>query len=735
MLFFHDFTLNASGVYGDVLIPLNSKRPYKFSYDKDKNIVNILLKNTKSEELDSLYFYNETLLRKVVVRDHSEGQFEVLLFLKKRKLEAYIYTAEAPFRIIVSIYDKDYTVDRDPTTNLPSSGLIKEKSSIDKVDTESFFNRQENMQKDKLKDKSDSLKRYRFVQPEESVKNNESILAIINSVNQGRGLAWDNFPKYIYPLDLSNYFVTNMLTSGASVPAVSQQIAKVALNRFIYGNELQALKAYEQVFAQDPNLFDREPIHLWALAEANFGKGNLLLADSYHQSVIKKFPSFRLTKFSQLRRVDIKAIQTIKKEKFNELKKISLSLEAFDKTTPEIKAQSAVRASFWNRRDILDQKSLPFPPEAMVKTIEDTISQLKNAQTKFLAKALLVKDSLSSLALFDEVKQQAVVGFLKEYSKTRSREIIDDIKELFRLKIIETVKKLKNDGLYQELVSLYRLIPSEAKEAREDEQVLWATAYSYRKLNKDTQAVLLYKKTLTKTSDPKLRFKSIFWLTLLSKRNNLKNYDSQLLKQWNKLREYASNDLKDLLADGLDIYLASQSRAKTPALMVLSYLRSELSGEEKNNVSAGAAKATEEVVDKKTAEQRVFEVVKLANKFKSIGNVEKAEESILLLKKISPKDFVESTKANSLWKNSLIDLADSFRQKKQFLKAGILYTYVAENVENWDKRAEVLYKGGILLFKGGNRVRSIEAFTAASQDGNNLLYANLAKERLTQMGK
>ena len=58
---------------------------------------------------------------------------------------------------------------------------------------------------------------------------------------------------------------------------------------------------------------------------------------------------------------------------------------------------------------------------------------------------------------------------------------------------------------------------------------------------------------------------------------------------------------------------------------------------------------------------------------------------------------------------------------------------VGAQSEDWEGRAEALYKGGLLLYKAGRREEALEALNNASNDGNNLFYSNLARERLSQI--
>ena len=81
----------------------------------------------------------------------------------------------------------------------------------------------------------------------------------------------------------------------------------------------------------------------------------------------------------------------------------------------------------------------------------------------------------------------------------------------------------------------------------------------------------------------------------------------------------------------------------------------------------------------------------------------------------------------------MIGLAEDYRTSNEYLEAGRIYTFVGSESENWEGRAEALYKGGLLLYRSGRREEAVDAFNKAKADGNNLFYANLANERLNQI--
>ena len=85
--------------------------------------------------------------------------------------------------------------------------------------------------------------------------------------------------------------------------------------------------------------------------------------------------------------------------------------------------------------------------------------------------------------------------------------------------------------------------------------------------------------------------------------------------------------------------------------------------------------------------------------------------------------------------NQLVDLAEEHRKANRYLDAGRLFADAARNSEQWDKKAEALYKGGLLLYRAGQKDEAVKALTQAAEDTNNFFYANLAKERLNQLEK
>jgi tetratricopeptide (TPR) repeat protein len=123
----------------------------------------------------------------------------------------------------------------------------------------------------------------------------------------------------------------------------------------------------------------------------------------------------------------------------------------------------------------------------------------------------------------------------------------------------------------------------------------------------------------------------------------------------------------------------------------------------------------------------------LARRFAEMGMTKERRAAVTLLKHLKPAEFDGDRAAKDVWASELLKLAEDYRKANDYLEAGRLYSLVGKEAENFEGRAEALYKGGLLLFRSGRREEALAAFRDAAADGNNLFYSNLAKERLSQL--
>jgi tetratricopeptide (TPR) repeat protein len=125
----------------------------------------------------------------------------------------------------------------------------------------------------------------------------------------------------------------------------------------------------------------------------------------------------------------------------------------------------------------------------------------------------------------------------------------------------------------------------------------------------------------------------------------------------------------------------------------------------------------------------------LAARFAMLGMDKERRDALGLLRDMKPAQFGDDKEARKAWMDQLLLLAEEYRKDNEYLEAGRTFGLVASESENWEGRAETLYKAGLLLYRAGRKDEAVAALEKAKADGNNLFYANLATERLTQIQK
>ena len=123
----------------------------------------------------------------------------------------------------------------------------------------------------------------------------------------------------------------------------------------------------------------------------------------------------------------------------------------------------------------------------------------------------------------------------------------------------------------------------------------------------------------------------------------------------------------------------------------------------------------------------------LGRKFAELGMTSERRQSMELMKFLKPSQFEQDKEAAKIWDSELLSLAEEHRKADEFLQAGELFTLVGDSTLQSEKRAESLYKGGLLLFRAGKKQDAISALEKAKNDTTNLFYSKLATERLDQI--
>src|SRR5690606_4983917 len=172
--------------------------------------------------------------------------------------------------------------------------------------------------------------------------------------------------------------------------------------------------------------------------------------------------------------------------------------------------------------------------------------------------------------------------------------------------------------------------------------------------------------------------------------------------------------------------LTAPQLVRTPPRILLETWNQQLATETPTSGSPVGGSQTE---SQPTA-RMIYLFADLSKRFEQLSMDPERQAAKQLLRRINLKSAPPSKDALRVWTNELTALAEEFRRNNDYLEAGRLYTLTGTENNQWEGRAEALYKGGLLLYRSGRRDEAMAAFQQAADDGNNMLYAELAKKRL-----
>lgn len=772
--------LFAKGRFNEMVLTLEQEGPVYYRADDQAGAILLHFKSAKMGELSPLQLYDERLIKRLLIKERSDQSIEVALFLRDKQLRAVVQEFQEPYRISISIFDKDYSVEKDLYTSLPLSGLGEDQGPR---------NSSKESQSDPLSGWTMLGSRTSEAQGFQAVNSSSPVSTASASIETGgspqnleeqlekaavgRGSAWKEiFPPYMYPLPLTAFEGDGKKAQGSA--ALSKLApAEQAFQLFNLGDEHKAFVIYKQVLLTDPSLFDRDVLHLWALSEIHLGLENFVLADSYEQTLMEKFPESPLSRFAGLRRLDIESLPLLKeaKEKPEILSSVLKKLEAFESSVvPEVRAQAAVRKAFWmDPASLMESK----PPEAsaqVAEVLEKNLEKLESRKTAFLAESILFhydiqvqKEKKEKALLIPQNLLHLAAEYFKKYEPASSDPFYKSLEREFKESCAKSIIQTSHIGLYDQATQLYESLPGAVHKdlLQEETDVALALAEAYRGSGHPEKALEPYKISAGSKTQKTTAFMSNFWgqsLSLsimktdkksggkISKTNLMekaKEFDEALTKSWNDLDETEKDKIQKAYQKELETLALEGSPLKGHSTILLQMLEKKLAVKS-NPGQSHAEKATET----KTDEAKLSEMQKektddpsatvqlihaLAVRFKQLGEKEERRRALLLLKTTNPKDFSSHAQSKILWVNDLVALAEEYREEDAFADAGRTYVFAAEHSLDWDKKAESFYKAGLLLIKSGRREEAVAALTQASQDANNVFYARLAKERLDQL--
>lgn len=781
-LLIFSFPTSGQGNFSQITATFPSERTFRYEYQSQDHSLNLEFDKTTPEELSAFERYDDRVIKRVIYRDLSPSGTRLKLILRDRNVKVLVQSYKEPFRVVIDLYDSDYQPTHDMKTKFPLSPSYKlentkdspypknSQNEISKSQPLSLLTNEPQPMAPKLQDSPDtwdsSRTKRQLLQPlGKTFISAEEMQSALASVPDGHSTQWSSYPPYIYRLQSATYdrrdFSGTRDRTSQSMPTLadaltsSKIMADYAGKLFDLGHENRALITYNQILQKDPNLFDQDALSLWKLAEIHLGGGNLTLARGYFETLVSKHPESALAPFSKLRILDVAAIRLLQKDRFKDLPELIGKLETIKVwNNGELSGLIAIRKAYWSnpgieignrystiprvKRDIYDLLSSHFPG-------------VENSRTAFLIASILINEFCQNSYKWQRSNGLFAEEYFKRFSGPNIEAIQRPLREKLFAKLNSNIQQKVSSGNLIDAIEDFENLPKSMQSIRKNSQTSWALAESYRKLSHQEKSIGLYRDAADSVPEGSIdRLKSEFWVAYLSiseskNRASSKNatvskslekqsktYDARMGQTWNRLSPKDKDAISVAYKEHFERSITENAKLRTAALIVLTNWTAKLSAK------ASTSTTLEQGVnglDKSysPSSSALYLLNDLSKLFSSLGMLKEKREANLLLKQMKPSDFADDQAAKKIWTDQLIKLAEEYRKSNQYLDAGRLFGFVGENSENSEKRAEILYKSGLLLFRAGRKQDAVNSFQKAADDGNNLFYANLAKERLTQI--
>ena len=759
------FSALAVGRMSQLVFSFPNKRIYDYSFDKPNNTIMIEIRGTNPSELEGIEHYDETVIRRVLVRDMGGQGTEVKFVLRDSDVRATVTEFNEPFRIAIDFFDRNFQTTHDPKTGMPLSSAKSKVNAPATTDRKFLVGPGTPTAADSepVESNNGGTKR-RLLQPNPKVfANPTEFRDAITGIPAGIGKHWASYPVYIYRIQTAAYHGKKTAPSLKSkdlgkAMTSAEAMADFAGRLFDFGHESRALIAYQQVLHKSPSAFERSPLHLWKFAEVHLGQGNLTLADGYFQALSEKHPESPLAKFAQMRRLDIRAIRAVSLGKTDAFAKLGRSANRIPTgTNGELKGQLAIRSAYWKQHSkeaaqslLANKYYIPRLSGGVFGTLDAVRKSVEGQKTAFLSATLMLNQMVDPVTPWETRTGKFAAEYFKRYSGKSTEKFAATLSSKLQTKLNKSLQKLVNDGNFVKAIQDYESLPKSLRSVRSNSVTAWALAEAYRKIGQPEQSIRFYELAAKGSENGLDRLRSQFWVAVnagetresLKARSQSSSRVAFLGKKsraadkamgdiWNSLDDKEKNDFLTTYKDNLEATLKSPAKLATPAKILLSQWSQALN----SRISAGGGEPTAVKTNFSPSANAVTTLTELAQRFAELGLNRERQQSLALLQNMKPKDFGDSDAAKKLWANKLVSLADEYRESSRYLEAGRIFAYAGKESEDWSYRAESLYKGGLLLYRAGRRDEAIAAFTKCSEDGSNRYYANLCTDRLDRLNK
>ena len=744
--------------YSEIVLPFPQSRPYTSKYDAVENSVRIEILKTSSTELAPLERYDEDLVRRILVKDRAADGVELLIKLKSRDVVATINDFDEPFRIVIAIFKRGYTPAR-AVTGLPVSETHADSNPSRPMALSAKTPPTEVTTPASVPVAGAATPQRKLFQPApKKFESAAELCAHLKQAKPGRAPGWDLMADPVYRLDPLP--VKPQFSADIPVPVCERAMAStkgmsdLAAALYADGQELRAMSIYQQLLFHDPLAIEKDPANLWRMAEIHLGQSNLSLAGGYYEAIVKRFPGTPEYSLAVMRMIDVKALEAKATGQSDLLAKVSPALPSLSITgaTPDYRAGKVLRVAFW-RATQGEPSTLPGVPvieEMEARELESAFAGIKHPRTRFLAASLLLGARLDPKREWSTDTANFAANYFRDYKTGEFDPMRKELSDRLRSRLDAMLQKLSLDGHHVDAVQTFELLPKPLQSVRKNMKTAWALGESYRQIGQPQPAASFYEIAAAEGSGID-RFKAEFWLSqtasdaadLLARmkavptrisplQRRVVEADRAMAATFAGLKSAEKEQLYATFRQPLEASVEAPAKLRTPPKIILSAWKDHYAARQSASSGSSPTDTKNEFAPSAASAKLVSN---LAARFAVLGMEKERREALGLLRGMKPAQFGEDKDARKAWMDQLLQLADEYRKDNEYLDAGRIYSLVASESENWEGRAETLYKAGLLLYRAGRKDEAVAALEKAKADGNNLFYANLATERLNQIQK
>jgi tetratricopeptide (TPR) repeat protein len=417
----------------------------------------------------------------------------------------------------------------------------------------------------------------------------------------------------------------------------------------------------------------------------------------------------------------------------------------------ELKAQIALRYAFWKKaQGQFEAGYMPSIDTSARAWLTSARGGLESKRTAFWVDTLLLSDMIRPDSAWSKDAAKATAQYLSRYSDKTAEPYRTSLENQAKARVSAAIREATDKAAWTETVAIWEGLTGSLRSIGEAAPISWAMAESYRQMGHHDKASEFYRRAAKGFETAPERFRASFWesvtaSTAAESRQDLRGRDAeftswddharladqQTLAQWNTLEPSQKTEMYAVLREPLEKQATGLALLKAPPQIVLEMWSGALNTET-SVVGGEPSSATSKGFQ---GPRSVTLLTELRSKLEKIGMHDQAKAARDLLKKLDAKELAADKAARRVWGEEISALAEEERQASNYLEAGKLYGVVGSEGVAAEGKASALYKSGLLLYRAGRRQEAIEALRKASEDQNDLHYAELAKQRLSQLEK